>query len=264
MRLAWITDVHLDFLSGDQVRAFCGRIARRGPDALAISGDIADARSVEHTLRVVADDLGVPIYFVLGNHDFYYGSIEGVRRQMAALTRTDPRIQWLPERGVVSLGQQHAIVGHDGWADGRHGDPLGSHVFFNDWLLIAELSGLEPSVRLERLHALGDEAATALRAPLWEALGRFANVFVMTHVPPFPEVCRYWGRICSDAWLPWLTCRAVGDLLLDAADRHADRRITVLCGHSHGAATARLRPNLIAHAGRARYGHPKLARMFTL
>ena len=41
MRLAWIIDVHLDFLSGDEVRAFCGRLARRGLDALVISGDIA-------------------------------------------------------------------------------------------------------------------------------------------------------------------------------------------------------------------------------
>jgi hypothetical protein len=199
---------------------------------------------------------------VLGNHDFYNGSIAEVRQQMAALTRGDLGIHWLPARGVVSLGDEHAIVGHDGWADGRHGDPLGSQVFFNDWLLIAELAGLERTARLARLNALGDEAATALRAPLWDALSRFSHVFVVTHVPPFREVCRYWGRICSDAWLPWLTCRAVGDLLLEAADRHAHRRITVLCGHSHGAATASPRPNLIARAGGARYGHPRLAGMF--
>ena len=122
MRLAWVTDVHLDFLSDDEVRAFCRQFARRGLDALAISGDIAEARSLEHALPLVADELRVPIYFVLGNHDFYNGSIAEVRQQMAALTRTDSGIHWLPARGIGSLGDGHAVVGHDGWADGRHGD----------------------------------------------------------------------------------------------------------------------------------------------
>lgn len=262
MKLAWITDIHLDFLTEPESRKFCRDLATRKPDALVISGDVATATTLEATLRLIADEVRVPAYFVLGNHDFYYGSIAAVRRQMTALTHTDPRLQWLPARGVVSLGDHHALVGHDGWADARHGDPVGSSVAFNDWLLIAELSGLDAEARRPRLRELGDEAAAALRTPLWQALARFPTVFVATHVPPFREVCRYWGRICSDAWLPWLTCRAVGDLLLDAADHHPHRRIVVLCGHSHGAATAKPRPNLIARAGGARYGRPRLAGLF--
>lgn len=43
MKLAWLTDLHLNFLAPEQRQHFLGTIAASDADALAIGGDIAEA-----------------------------------------------------------------------------------------------------------------------------------------------------------------------------------------------------------------------------
>src|SRR5687768_3888091 len=73
VRLAWATDIHLDFLDDDGVRRFAAELAAPRADALILSGDLSHAEVLEHHLRLLAQGVPGPIYFVLGNHD-YYGS----------------------------------------------------------------------------------------------------------------------------------------------------------------------------------------------
>ena len=40
MRLAWLTDLHLNFLDDDRIASFCAELATTDADAFAISGDI--------------------------------------------------------------------------------------------------------------------------------------------------------------------------------------------------------------------------------
>ena len=54
---------------------------------MLITGDIANARTVTGWLERIDDAWERPIYFVLGNHDFYGGSIVGVRASVTALSR---------------------------------------------------------------------------------------------------------------------------------------------------------------------------------
>ena len=60
-------------------------------DAFAITGDIGEAHDVTDHLRAVAE-LG-PVYFVLGNHDFYRGTIAGVRADVRELCRNVPNLR---------------------------------------------------------------------------------------------------------------------------------------------------------------------------
>ena len=257
-RLTWVTDIHLNFLTREQVEAFCRRITEANPSALLISGDIAEAHNVEPYLRILELMLQLPIYFVLGNHDYYRGSVPVVREAMRKLTARSPFLRWLPAAGVVELTPQTALVGHDGWADGRLGDYEHSPVILTDYVLIKELSGLDRAARLKRLHAFGDEAAAHLEEVLPRALERFPNVLFLTHVPPFKEACWHAGRISNDEWLPHFTCAAVGETLLRIMRAHPTRNLTVLCGHTHGHGRAQLLPNLLALTGGAAYGAPQL------
>lgn len=257
-RLAWVTDIHLNFLSREKVEDFCRRIREVAPDALLISGDIAESQNVEPYLRILELTLQLPVYFVLGNHDYYRGSIPAVRAAMEALTARSPFLRWLPSAGVVALTETTGLVGHDGWADGRLGDYANSPVMLTDYVLIRELAGLDSAARLRRLHALGDEAAAHFREVLPRALGRFPHVLLVTHVPPFKEACWHAGRISSDEWLPHFTCAAVGDALLSIMRSHPSRRLTVLCGHTHGQGRAEMLPNLLVLTGGANYGAPHL------
>ena len=116
--------------------------------------------------------------------------------------RLHSRLQWLPQAGIVALTERTGLVGHDGWGDGRLGDYENSTVRLNDWRSIEELTGLERSVRLPLLHALGDEAAEHFRRVLPEAVERFEHLIVVIHVPPFREACVYNGRVSNETGCP--------------------------------------------------------------
>ena len=254
MRLAWLTDVHINFLRPAAREAFFASLPEA--DAYAVTGDIGEADDVCDHLLAFAER--GPTYFVLGNHDFYRGSIAGVRADVRALCREMPNLHWMPGTGVTPLTDSTCLVGHDGWGDGKYGDYDGSPVRLNDWRLIAELTGLTKPERLAKLNALGDEAATHLKTVLPEALARFEHVVVLTHVPPFREACWHEGKVSDDDWLPHFACKAVGDVLRETMQAAPDRRMTVLCGHTHGAGEADILPNLRVLTGGAVYGKPRV------
>lgn len=263
MRLAWLTDIHLDFLNPPQTAAFYSMVRAAAPDAVLISGDIGIASILRPRLLAMAAVVGSPVYFVLGNHDFYESDVETVRDDMRALTRNNDSLFWLPEAGLIPLGIDACLIGHDGWSDGQYGDFMASSVLLQDYFLIESLMDLSQPERLAQLKALGDEAADYLRGLLPQA-ARFRQVVVATHAPPFVEACWHEGRTpaLDDAYLPHFTCKAVGDALLQAADTYPAVTFTVLCGHTHGGGTARLRPNLTVITGPAEYGQPVIQQVF--
>jgi hypothetical protein len=262
--LAWLTDPHLNFLGHEAIDSFCASLAEQEADAFLITGDIGEAPNVAVYLNILDNHLARPLYFVLGNHDFYRGSIGSVRENIQQLCAAIPNLHWLPTAGVVPLSSDTCLVGHDGWADGRFGNYQGSTVRLNDWVLIEDLAGMTPAARLEKLHALGDEAAAHFRKVVPEALSRFRNIIVAIHVPPFREGCWYEGRISSDEWLPHISCKAAGDVLLAMMTENPERHMTVYCGHTHGAGEAQVLPNLRVVTGGAEYRAPKLQRIISI
>ena len=129
-------------------------------------------------------------------------------------------------------------------------------VSVNDWRLIEEFNWLDDKKRLAKLNQLGDEAADHFQAVLPGALERFDHVLVVTHVPPFRESCWHEGRMSDKDWLPHFSCKAVGDVLSDPVARHPEKKMTVLCGHTHGSGEAQILPNLRVLTGGAEYGRP--------
>jgi hypothetical protein len=89
-------------------------------------------------------------------------------------------------------------------------------------------------------------------------------VVLLTHVPSFREACWHEGRISDDEWLPHMTCRAVGDVLLEIMRQHRDRQLTVLCGRTHSPGEARPLGNLPVFTGGAVYGRPAVERILEL
>jgi hypothetical protein len=206
----------------------------------------------------MASALAIPIYFVLGNHDFYGGSIGTVRENVACAAAASRWLHWLPANGVIPLTANTTLVGHDSWADGRLGDFFRSRVVLNDYFLIAELRNLQDRELYAKLNALGDEAAGFLENRVLEALAGSRNVIVLTHVPPFRESCWHEGHISNDDYLPHFACRAVGERLAGIMRGHPDHTMAVLCGHTHSPGLVRILDNLVVHTGGAQYGAPVL------
>lgn len=262
MKTIWLTDIHLEFLNDSGFSLFIQELGDKNADAVLISGDIAQAPTVEGYLSKMAQTLAIPIYFVLGNHDFYHGSISGVRAAVTRLSKGSPYIHWLNVCSAIYLNSTTCLVGHDGWGDARLGDYHNSAIMLNDFLLISELTGLSRGDLLQKLQHLGDEAAEHFRTVLPETLKSAEHLVVLTHVPPFLETAWYDGCYCDPDWLPFFSCKAAGDILSEVMQKHPDKRMTVLCGHTHGGGTSQILPNLVTLTGRAHYGHPVIQEIF--
>jgi predicted MPP superfamily phosphohydrolase len=75
LRAGWLTDIHLNFVSPRKRSQFYSQLREQQLDTLLLGGDIGEANSVVQLLAEIERSLAIPIYFVLGNHDFYHGSI---------------------------------------------------------------------------------------------------------------------------------------------------------------------------------------------
>lgn len=254
MKIAWATDLHLNFVDPAACVTLAQRIEADKPDVLLVGGDTGQSDSVFAFLNGLADYLPCPTYYVLGNHDFYGSSIAQVKKE--AKVGAGMPAYYLPLVGPVRLKHSLPFVGVGGWGDARNGDFMHSRVQLNDYTMIEELStcagskaGMRAKMRLQ-----GHVEAEQLREQLSYLTGN--RVVVLTHVPPFPGACWHKGKMSEPEWLPMFTCRAVGEVLLADADANPQREYTVLCGHSHGRGSYTPLSNLTVLTGAAEYGRP--------
>lgn len=257
-RWGWATDIHLNFLDDAALDEFTAALRAADLDGLLLCGDIAESDSLRRYLGTLAARLDGPIYFVLGNHDYYFASLATVRHEVATLCAANPRLHCLTGGPVLPLSATTGVLGHDGWADARSGDYAGSEVLFNDYFLIEDLADLDAEARRVKLQELGDEAADALGVGLRQALAQYEQVVVLMHFPPFAAACWYAGGISTDEFLPHLCCTAAGEVLAATMREHPAQHATVLCGHTHGGGCVEIAPNLIVKTGAACYGAPRL------
>lgn len=263
MKLVWLTDIHLNFLKTDALESFYRHVARTACDGVLITGDIAEAPSLSATLKELKSEINAPIYFVLGNHDYYHGKIAEVRSEMIALTESEKDLHWLPASGSKFLSKKTVLVGQDGWADGRYGDIRKSQVVLNDSRLIQDLfqNGLiSKEALLEKMQALSDEDAENLRCDLLDSVNQHhpQEIMVLLHVPPFKEACLYQGKVASNDYLPYFSSKAMGDVLLAVAGKNQHIKFSVFCGHTHEAACYQALDNLVVNVGQAQYLDPQV------
>lgn len=258
MKIIWCTDIHLNFVNSSNLNSFCRKITSLKPDVVLIAGDIAESDDIVEMLVGLEREIQCPIYFVLGNHDYYESSIKDVRNRVIATSNESSFLQYLTNTDIVKLTSDTCLIGHDSWSDGRYGDYSNSDVMLNDYVLIEEFRGLDKQSRFKKLNELGDEAAVFFREKLSEALLNYQHILILTHVPPFPEACWHEGHLSDDYFLPHFSCKAVGDVLIELMSQYADKNMTVLCGHTHSAGIAQILPNLTVRTGKAVYREPNI------
>jgi 3',5'-cyclic AMP phosphodiesterase CpdA len=268
MRLAWATDVHLEFAEETMRSIFAKEIINQKADALLLTGDIANSKLIDRLLRELQERIDIPIYFNMGNHDFYGGHISLGRRWAEDITKSDVPLFWIEGAGPVPLGDDVGLVGVDGWGDGQLGSPYSSDVLLNDWDLIKEFAKEDAlynrEARMKLLRRYGNRARVEICAQLRNALPRFKRLLLMTHVPPWKEATWHEGAHSNDDWLPWFSCKAVGDAIVEEAAKYGDRQITVLCGHTHGKGYSRINHQVDVHTGGARYRSPEVQCSFQI
>ncbi len=219
-------------------------------------------------LKEMADTINKPIYFVLGNHDYYRGSVAPLRQEMIDLIHHETLLHWLPALGAQDLGCQTILLGADSWADGRYGNYANSRVSLNDSRLINDLfqkNILGKYPLLEKMQELSDKDAMQLKNHLADGIKNHSprKVIILIHVPPFKEVCLYEGKISNDDFLPFFSSKATGDILIEVAQKNPDIEFLALCGHTHSKAYWNPCDNLIVKAGAAEYMQPEIQEIIT-
>jgi Icc protein len=268
VKLAWLTDIHFDHLKNlDACRGFLETVYDAEPEAVVITGDISMAEYqgapfLKMHLTVIADSFTCPVYFVLGNHDYYGGSIEHTREKVQELSEKASNLHYLTTSDPIELTPNTTILGHDGWYDMRLGqiDPI--RFLMTDWELIKEYEHcvkrrgelLWTSKILEVSRELADGGVLKIACDL--AKTRDRDVLVLTHVPPFEATAKYKGQPSELIALPVFVCKAMGDMLLDEAANY-ERNITVLTGHTHDPVDVQIAENLRVKVGAAQYGKPR-------
>jgi 3',5'-cyclic AMP phosphodiesterase CpdA len=238
-------------------------------DALVLTGDIAVSDTLSRTLIDLAAGFGRPVYFVLGNHDFYGQSFVNVGDKAERLGRKYPGLKWLTKAGVVHLTKTTALVGHDGWYDGRWGHVEHFRARMNDWKQIKDFkyATTDPLI-LDLCRERADMCARDIEPVLRTALDKYPEVIFATHVPPFPQNATYDRAEESNVdpydSMPWYTNKAFGDMLMRLADAYPERKITVLCGHAHTHHEHEILPNLTCMTGLSTYRVPQLAGVLSI
>lgn len=264
MNIAWLTDIHLNFLSKAQRKQYFEKIRDTGCDAVLISGDIAEATDIYSMLEEMMKVINKPIYFVLGNHDYYKGTVSSVRHYTKSLCAKHELLNWLPLSDFVELNEQTALVGQDGWADARNGDFEKSTLSLADSKLIEDLKKVRFSkAKLKaEMQRLADQDATALAENLESAIqAQYSKIIITTHVPPYPGSCYYNGAPSDDNGLPYFSSQAIGNVISDFATRHPDVEFLVLTGHTHDKVEYKPHDNVLVKAGAAEYKKPIIQEM---
>ena len=203
---------------------------------------------------------------MLGNHDFYWRSIEAVRDEMRELCAVNPQLVWLSESEPVPLADGVVLVGHDGWADGTAGvGVVESEIRLRDQSAIKEQAACADRVELAQVvKQLADEGTKYLNRTLNNIDDNIHQVIVATHVPPFEEACLYQGEPTDPEFLPHFCNPSLGQMLVQHATENPGRKLTVLCGHTHNAAFAQPHPQIEVHVSRSEYHTPSVGGLVTV
>jgi len=267
-RLAWATDIHLDFAYVDNYNYFVDSIKSSHVDALLLTGDISNGVCINGHLRELQRQLDLPIYFNLGNHDFYGKSIAEIRQWAKGVTKQKVPLYWLGAMTTVPLADRISLVGIDGWGDGQLGNAATSSVLLNDWDKILEFSIAhaidDRAARMRILQKLSQADAHRLDSILTQAMSDCDQMLIMTHVPPWREATWHRGEHSDDDWLPWFSCKAVGDVISAQFAKHETKHATVLCGHTHGSGASRISPQIETLTGHAIYRSPELQMVLSI
>ena len=273
--ITWAADIHLDFLTPENLIAFYDTVLAQKSDLVILAGDIEhgattlrlpQSMGVANRLNEMQKRTGCSIALILGNHDFYFSSFAEVRQNVCALCKRSPSITYLHESGVHLLNQTTALIGVDGWTDSREGNFYASDLTLADFFAIKDF-GLQtpseiptPKVK-QQLEALGEASCAYVRQILPQAFEYRDHVIVVTHCPPFREASYHEGKVADDNGAPFFVNKGLGSTLLEIMKTHTNKSCLVLCGHTHSRADYAPLPNLRILTTGSDYKKPVLEKL---
>ena len=252
-KYVWLSDTHLNMsLLPFMKRRFIGKLKTIDSDGLILTGDISNGLMLESDLKYLSDHYDGQIYFVLGNHDYYWRHRDSVESDIRRLCSKHKNLVWLSDVDFVPISKDAALVGDEGWYDAMVGDP--DLTWWNiDRLINLDFLGI--STHIQQVCAWRERAkrsAMILGRKIKSALEEYETVYLATHFPPWPEATRSDWKLIEDFWLPYNTNVALGQEI-EKIMKDRPERLIVLSGHTHLACELSVSKNITCKVAPASY-----------
>lgn len=246
----WITDTHLKPWTRHRL---LNLILDDKPQGVFLTGDISYGPTLLKDLEYLGRKAGRPIYFVLGNHDYHFSSIEKVHQGVRELCKKYKNLFWMTESGIIPLTEEVCVIGTEGWYDIMVGNPKFIKYTF-DWFLTRDFKKL-PTMedRFQAFRKLAQESADKIVPLLKLAMGEYKTIYLLTHVPPWPEANRDAGTWMEQFWLPYNVNLTLGKALEDTMLDYKKRKLIVLAGHTHTDCWIHVSRNIECRVNQAKY-----------
>ena len=250
----WYTDTHFDKVAPWTLMRFIYHVVKQEPQGVFLTGDISTGPMLCFHLRFLARHIKCPIYFVLGNHDYHFTSMEKQHEKIRVMCREVPNLVWLTESDVVDLNHEVGLIGAEGWYDARLGNP--NYLKYTlDRFLTKEFRDLKTlGNQIEYFRELAAKSCILLEDKLEKALAQdFKTVYILTHFPPWKEATRDVGKRLEKFWLPYNVNCGLGQMIETVMKDRKKRSVTVLAGHTHTDAWIHVARNIECKVNKAKY-----------
>lgn len=260
-KIAWITDPHFDQCDITMIQDLIKEIKKNDCDAVLITGDISEKGTTGIYLQFLQRGLNKPVWFVLGNHDWYNISRERGTELLKTYLTND--LVLLDNVSEIKINKETCIVGAENWWDAAFGDGFG----FIDGLVMNEdyqkVDLIAPQSNnkspFERVRNLSEQCSNQIIDKLRMAFKQYNKVLLAAHVPPYKEGCVVKGMPIPNNWLNHFCDKGLGDKLKRLMFEFPDKKLKIYSGHTHGKTKVNVTHNIVLRVGKAKVGKPMIA-----
>ena len=260
-KICHLTDTHLNFI--DDIESWWADIllANNDCDCFLFTGDVSTSSNIQYVLDIF-ESTSKPVYYVLGNHDYYSTSIETLRDDIGK--RKPSNVTFLTQSNPIVLSPTSILIGDDGWYDGRNGTYWASNESLNDFRYIKEFKGHGKQARLMIMQRYADRSANRISELIKKAIvdhPQMNDLYIATHVPPFANAAWYMGKKSNNDFLPFFSNFCVGSSIESSSKefRESGKNVWVYCGHTHCFGVTSPAENLNVITSGAQYYKPKVS-----
>lgn len=245
------SDLHLNFLSENALDNFFNNVQNKNPDNILLLGDIADGKTIISILERFSK-INSKIFYVLGNHDFYWSSFYNIYEQCKKLPSN---LYLLDHEQPLYFDDNTCIIGSSGWYDAGWMKPILPFVYIADWFAIADLQKFFTYSNFHKFCLdLTNFYTKSLQLKLINGLSNYDNIIMLTHFPPLfkthdNKAAHYW-------WKPYDSCKKMYDMIIDTMKHHPNKKLTIYAGHTHDAWQTKLLDNVVLNVEGCCLGNP--------
>ena len=155
----------------------------------------------------------------------------------------------MSQTDFIELNDDVAIIGDEGWFDGRNGNTDYLKFTIDQYLIQDFKKHKSMDEKLEHWRKMSLESSLKIESKLQKALNKgYKTVYILTHFPAFIEATRHAGSIFEKFWLPYNINMFLGKVLTDLILDH-NHKIVLLTGHTHEPKTIKINKNIICYVG---------------